>query len=199
MGMQSSIRLEKWFQIFDSRLNIKDIPLLCLYMEAIRLRCFMPTRYVQNGEYPSHTRTYNVDDLYPICSKGPIGSMLALYASTVHVATLKCYLHTCNYSIDRSMEVIWKKILLSVSAPLKKTNLNNVIHGGTGSTSGHNFYMGTQNGSKLEFWWWELLIHASEFKLRCIEFYICIGKPYTYICNDLHLHWDILQCLYRKP
>ena len=29
--------------------------------------------------------------------------------------------------------------------------LNNVIHGGTGSTSGHNFDMGTQNGLKLEF------------------------------------------------
>ena len=59
-------------------------------------------------------------------------------------------------------------------------------------------YMGTQNGSKLEFWWWKLLIHASEFKLRCIEVYICIGKPYTYICNDLHLHCNILQCLYRE-
>ena len=28
----------------------------------------------------------------------------------------------------------------------KKKDLNNVIHGGTGSTWGHNFYMGTQNG-----------------------------------------------------
>ena len=33
---------------------------------------------------------------------------------------------------------------------IKKANLNNVIHGGFGSTWGHNFYMGTQNGSKLE-------------------------------------------------
>ena len=32
----------------------------------------------------------------------------------------------------------------------KKKNLKNVIHGGFGSTWGHNFYMGTQNGSKLE-------------------------------------------------
>ena len=128
------------FRFLIHALVLKIFPLLCLYMEAIRLQRFTPTRYVQNGEYPSYTRTYNVDDLYPICSKGPIGSMLVLYASTVHVATLKYYLHTCSYSIDRSMEVIWKKFLLSVSAPLKKTNLNNVIHGGTGSTSGHNIW-----------------------------------------------------------
>ena len=40
--------------------------------------------------------------------------------------------------------------LLSVHASLKKANLNKyLIHGGFGSTW-DNFYMGTQNGSKLE-------------------------------------------------
>ena len=35
----------------------------------------------------------------------------------------------------------------------KKDSINNLIHGGgggVGNTWGHNFYMGTQNGSKLE-------------------------------------------------
>ena len=39
--------------------------------------------------------------------------------------------------------------LLSVSARLKKTIT--IICGGIGSTWGRNFYMGTQNGSKLDF------------------------------------------------
>ena len=54
--------------------------------------------------------------------------MLALYTSTMHVATLKHYLHACSYTkgSDRSMEVIWK-IFLSVSAPLKKTKKNNLM------------------------------------------------------------------------
>ena len=33
----------------------------------------------------------------------------------------------------------------------KKKELNNLIRGAFGNTWGHNFYMGTQNGSKLEF------------------------------------------------
>ena len=41
--------------------------------------------------------------------------------------------------------------LLSVSARLKKrTYLNNLIHGEFGSTWGDNFYIGMQNGLKLE-------------------------------------------------
>ena len=44
--------------------------------------------------------------------------------------------------------------LLSVHASLLATHyakkLNIIIHGGTGSTWGDIFYMGTQNGSKLE-------------------------------------------------
>ena len=55
--------------------------------------------------------------------------------------------------------------------------------GGFGSTSGHNFYMDTQNGSKLEVWRQGVLIHTSEFKLWHFEVfpYVCMGKPY--VCN----------------
>ena len=28
--------------------------------------------------------------------------------------------------------------------------------------------------------------------------YVCIGKPYMHFCKDLHLYWDISQCLYRE-
>ena len=41
--------------------------------------------------------------------------------------------------------LLWMQVFLK-----KKANLNNLIHGGFGSTWGDNFYMGTQNGSKLE-------------------------------------------------
>ena len=42
-------------------------------------------------------------------------------------------------------------------------------------------------------------IHASELKLWHFEvFHVCIGKPYMHICNDLHLYWDVSQCLYRE-
>ena len=43
----------------------------------MHLQCFMPT-YVR-------------DDHYPICSNCNIGILLALYGSTVHVATLQPY------------------------------------------------------------------------------------------------------------
>ena len=58
-------------------------------LEAIRLQWFTPTRYVKNGVYPSCTRTYNVDVLYPICSNSIVVSMLALYGSIMHVAILE--------------------------------------------------------------------------------------------------------------
>ena len=65
--------------------------------------------------------------------------MLALYGSTVHP---RC--------------IMWfsgQFFLLSVHTSLKKANLdnkiNNLIHGGFGSTWGDDFYMGTQNRSKL--------------------------------------------------
>ena len=49
---------------------------------------------------------------------------------------------------------------------------------GVGSTWGDNFYMGTQNGSKLEIWRRGILIHTLELKLRPFEVtpYVCIGS-----------------------
>ena len=41
--------------------------------------------------------------------------------------------------------------------------------GGVGSTWGDDFYMGTQNGSKLEICLWGILIHTFELKLRHFE------------------------------
>ena len=42
----------------------------------------------------------------------------------------------------------------------KKKELNNLIHGAFGRTWDHNFYMGMQNGSKLNLM--KFLIHAFE-------------------------------------
>ena len=59
------------------------------------------------------------------------------------------------------------------------------MFGGLGSTWGDNFYMGTQNGSKLEIWPWGILIHTLEWKLQHFQVspYVCAGKPH--ICNVL--------------
>ena len=52
------------------------------------------------------------------------------------------------------------------------------MFGGSGSTWGDNFYMGTQNGSKLEIRPWGILIHTLKLKLRPFEVttYVCIGS-----------------------
>ena len=85
--------------------------------------------------------------------------MLALYGSTMHLATLEPYLHACSYAIgpDRAMEGIWKTFLFCVLAPLKKTKqeINNSINKNImlvvlGNTWRYNFYMGTQNEMNLE-------------------------------------------------
>ena len=54
-----------------------------------------------------------------------------------------------------------------------------------GSTWGDNFYMGMQNGSKLEIWPERNLIHTLELKIWHFKVfpYVCIGKPY--VCNVL--------------
>ena len=75
-----------------------------------------------NGEYSPPCAGITLTTFTQFAQKGLVGSVLALYASTMHVATLKCYLHVCSYTTgpDRSiMEVIWKIFLLSVSALLK--------------------------------------------------------------------------------
>ena len=67
------------------------------------------------------------------------------------------------------------QILLSVSPAcytLSRKKIIEIIHGGTGSTLGHNFYMGTQNELELEIWWRGLLIHASELHLWHFEVYL---------------------------
>ena len=60
---------------------------ICLYREAICLQCFTPTHYIVNEEYSSRTRTYYVDNLYPICSK-QLCNRVSMLGSTAHVATL---------------------------------------------------------------------------------------------------------------
>jgi hypothetical protein len=50
-----------------------------------------------------------------------------------------------------------------------------LIPGGVGSTLGHSFYTGTQNGSKYEIRPERILIHDLELKLWHIE-YVCIGS-----------------------
>ena len=54
--------------------------------------------------------------------------------------------------------------------------MNNIIHGGFGSTLGHIFYMNMQNGSKLEIWWQGFLIHASKLKICPLECLPCLYR-----------------------
>ena len=84
-------------------------------------------------------RAHKCDDHYPLWSK------------------LKFRLPACLVWIYNAPAQLWWFLdfffLLSVSTSWKKRKfLNNLIHGGCGSTWGHNFYMSTQNGSKLEIW-----------------------------------------------
>ena len=72
-----------------------------------------------------------------------IGCLLALYGSTMHPPQLCGGFWTIFF-------------LLSVWSPcytLSRKKNNKIIRGGTGSSWGHNFYMGTQNGSKHKIWW----------------------------------------------
>ena len=119
VGMQSSMRLEKWFQIFDSYLDIKDMPPRMSPMFVLGSHTFaMFYAYVKNREYPSWTR---------ILRWQPLPDLLktALTGVCLHCMAQLCtqpYLYACNYTIwpDRAMEVIWNLLLLNVSAPLKK-------------------------------------------------------------------------------
>ena len=95
MGMQNEINIEKWeFPIFDSHLYIEDMPPrmspICLYGEAIHLKCFTPKGYVKNKEYPSWMHILRWQPLHN-WFKTAILCMLALYGPTTQVATLKPY------------------------------------------------------------------------------------------------------------
>ena len=56
--------------------------------EAIRLQCFMPTHYVKNG-VTRHTGTHiTLTTFAQFTQNSTVGSVLALYGSIMHVATL---------------------------------------------------------------------------------------------------------------
>ena len=84
--------------------------------------------------------------------------------------------HACSYTwgpkainLTPLFEDIW--ITLSSLVDLLHTKgLRNIVCGGTGSTWGHNFYMGVQIESKLEIWWRRLLIQASELVMALWSF-----------------------------
>ena len=91
---------------------------ICLHKEAIRLQYFTPTRYVKNGEYPSCTHI-TLMTLTRFAQNSTVGSMFALYGSTMHLAMLKPYPHARSYTIrpDRVMDVISKFFRLVCRLP----------------------------------------------------------------------------------
>ena len=70
--------------------------------------------------------------------------MLALYGSTVHPRYIMWF------SGQLFFRLVCTLACYTLTLSRKKVNLNNVIHGGFASTLGDNFYMGMQNGLKLE-------------------------------------------------
>ena len=61
MGMQILIHI--------FRLKIYPLVISLIFVrEAIRLQCFTPTHTLKTGN-TRYARTYNLEDLYPICSK----------------------------------------------------------------------------------------------------------------------------------
>ena len=83
-----------------------------------------------------------------------------------------CYHCRCTltdkYCLPPKIIIIQVSSVIQVNCIWNQTTYN-LIRGAFESTWGHNFYMGTQNGSKLEVWWRGLLIHASESKLWHFE------------------------------
>ena len=81
MGTQNVQWSSKIDLSFDSRLRIKVTALwsfpICLYREAIRLQCFLPTLYVRGAVL----RTYECGNHYLICSN------MLMHASKHCVAT----------------------------------------------------------------------------------------------------------------
>ena len=68
---------------------------------------------------------------------------------------------------------------------------------GHATTSGHNFYMGIQNGSKLISF--DFFIHTFKSDTNTRVSSICLYREAIQVYLEyLHLHWDIYQYLYRE-
>ena len=76
-----------------------------------------------------------------------VGGTFALYGP-MHVATLKPYIFRPDKAINYALlyEDIWTSFFCLVCRSLVEKKVKQLICGGIGSTWGHNFYMGTQNG-----------------------------------------------------
>ena len=157
---------------------------------------------------------YERDDLYPLCSKLKFGlpsCVVWLYYASSST--------TCMVVSKQFFLLSLGSLLHTNYTPSRKKKKKKKIHGGFRSTWGDNFFMGTQNGSKLEIWPWGILIHTLELKLQPFEVipwlyreaihlqcfmrmrYVINGEyPFrtrTYYADDLYSIWSKLE--YRLP
>ena len=83
------VNFKKYDQIFDSHLRIKVMALwsfpICLYGEAIRLQCFLPTRYVSEHGHVYICMWRPLPDLLKIAN---IWTLVALYGSMMHCSLI---------------------------------------------------------------------------------------------------------------
>jgi hypothetical protein len=114
----------------------------------------------------------NVTTFTQFAQNYSMGSLLALYGSTMHSSSSMRFFRTFFYLVCGLL--------------VKKAYLN------SNSWGGEDF-----DGSKVEIWWREILIHTLELKLRHLKvfLYVCIGKPCvfrpratwaTHVYNDLY-------------
>ena len=131
MGMQSDVEVES--RIFF--IHYRYAPAMShkwFYKEAIHLQSFTSTLYPENGEYPARIRirTRARNDLYPICSKQQHACIVWVY-------------HASSYT-EKAMS------LAPLLEDINRKKYLTMMFGPFGyCTSGHNFYIGTQNESKL--------------------------------------------------
>ena len=128
-GMTSAQKNDK----ADSYLYIKDTPpTIGLYGEAIHLQSFTPTCYMKNGEYP-----------YCMCilRRRPLPDLLK--NSTVGSVTGPYYAHSYTKSLTFRPAKTMKPALLYEDMFFSARLLFEAF-------GSNNFYMGMQNGSKLE-------------------------------------------------
>ena len=178
----------------------------CLYREAMHLQCFPPTRYVRGV-------ATNVTTFTHFAQNWSLGCLVVLYGSTMLPAQLRAWWFPNNFFC-----LVWAPCYTLITHQVEKKKKKK-IHGGFRSTWGDNFFMGTQNGSKLEIWPWGILIHTLELKLQPFEVipwlyreaihlqcfmrmrYVINGEyPFrtrTYYADDLYSIWSKLE--YRLP